>query len=336
MIYYLGCYIKQRIIFRSNIIYSPSKSMPLSILSTINRSAVARQFYKKAPSGGGAVVATASISVNTTQGATTSTNGSYTVFKYNASGTFTVTTSGIVSVLIVGGGGGGGSNYGGGGGAGGLVYYDMVTNSMNLTSGNYPVTVGLGGTYGSGPNVRGQNGFDSTFNSIIAKGGGGAAYNNGGGASVLGSIGGCGGGSTSTSNAPTPYAVSNQPSYPDAYYVGGFRGGSYTSGNISGGGGGAGGVGNNGTSTSGGPGGIGYQCNITGTSTYYAGGGSGGSFNVGQNSPAYGGLGGGGNGEYYSGGSVVAGTNGSPNTSGGGGSGYIGGSGIVIILCKGV
>ena len=289
-------------------------------------------------STGAVLLAGASLSANT--GATQTTNGTNTVFTFTSSGTFTVASTGYASVLIVGGGGGGGSNYGGGGGAGGLVYYDANYKPMLLTAGtSYTVTVGTGGVGSAGTGGRGGNGLDSTFNGYIAKGGGGGSYNNGGNAAVTGVDGGSGGGSN---NIATP-GVSTQPSYANAFYVGGYSGGQGSSVNmVTGGGGGAGGVGGAPTSsaTVSGVGGPGYSCNIIGTPTYYGGGGGGGAF---QQTGGSGGVGGGGNGGYQtSAGTGFAGSVGIANTGGGGGgssnagTGYNGGSGVVIISCQGL
>ena len=287
-------------------------------------------------STGAAVLAGAILTANS--GATQTPNGTNTVFTFTSSGTFTAATTGYASVLIVGGGGGGGNNYGGGGGAGGLVYFDTNYKPMLLTAGtSYTVTVGTGGGGGAGTGGRGANGLDSTFNGYIAKGGGGGSYNNGGNAAVTGVDGGCGGGSN---NIATP-GGSTQPTYANAFYVGGFSGGVGSSVNmVTGGGGGAGGLGGAPTSsaTVSGVGGPGYSCNIIGTPTYYGGGGGGGAY---QYTGGSGGVGGGGNG-----GSSVAGSVGAANTGGGGGgsstgsinsgAGYNGGSGVVIISCQGL
>ena len=253
---------------------------------------------------------------------------SLTAFVYNSSGTFTVTSGGPASVLIVGGGGGGGYNYGGGGGAGGLVYFDTTVKPMTLAAGKYGVSVGAGGLGPTTSVPNGGTGGDSSFNGFIAKGGGGGAYDYNNGQYVIGANGGCGGGGGGVGAT----SISIQPSYSNAYYVGGYGGGSGYTGYPSGGGGGAGSVGANATGNGyGGAGGIGYQCNITGTQTYYAGGG-GGAQRAGTG--GNGGLGGGGNGAWNN----SAGTSGIANTGGGGGGGTSnnGGSGVVIILCSSI
>ena len=91
--------------------------------------------------------------------------------------------------LIIGGGGPGGKCPGrngvagstGGGGAG-----EYIPGTTTLTVKAYPVTVGLGGTYGVGTSKGGS----TTFDGVTAVGGGfGGVYNNGPGA---GSSGGSG------------------------------------------------------------------------------------------------------------------------------------------------
>ena len=79
-----------------------------------------------------------------------------------------------VEYLIVGGGGAGGNASagvaGGGGGAGGLL-----SGSIDINPGYYPITVGIGGTSTS---VYSTNGSSSIFNGLIAIGGGrGRIYN---------------------------------------------------------------------------------------------------------------------------------------------------------------
>lgn len=282
------------------------------------------------------IFATASIATNTAQGATVTSNGVYRVFKYNASGNFTLASSGYVSALIVGGGGGGGYGLGAGGGGGGVVYFDVSQNPLYLAAGTYPVTVGNGGN-GATSSVAGTVGSNSSFASYVANGGGGG----GSGGTGNGSAGGCGGGNCSTG----AYSVSNQTNYSNAYYSGGCRGGNGPPGaNYTGGGGGAGGVGNNGYWGAGGHGGEGYLSNITNTLTYYGGGGGAAWLTV---SKGFGGFGGGGDGGLQNNSTGSVSVNGLANTGGGGGggcqtggtlsaNGASGGSGVVIILCNGV
>ena len=247
-----------------------------------------------------------------------------TVHTFTSDGTFTVTESGDVSVLVVAGGGGGGDRHGGGGGAGGLLYDATHT----VTAQGYTITVGAGGIGGDyegrsdtpdGGGLPGGNSIFSTMTSI--GGGGGATY---AGYPAVGGSGGGGAGVQSTAGIAGTAGQGN---------AGGNGHASYTNG---GGGGGAGAVGQAVTvSTLGGNGGNGLAYNISGTSTYYAGGGGGGS-----ESGATGGTGGSGGGGH--GGDDGVSTNqeaGTANTGGGGGgtrslttsSGSDGGSGIVII-----
>lgn len=133
--------------------------------------------------GKGGVVAT---------GGTTYTQGGYKYHLFSTSGTFSVTSPGIVEVLLVaGGGGGGGANttltvsgdysFGGGGGAGGLLSYSNIEASIT----NYSITVGTGGALNN-------NGTDSSAFGYTAIGGG--AGSNRSGTPTAGGNGGSGGG----------------------------------------------------------------------------------------------------------------------------------------------
>jgi hypothetical protein len=228
-------------------------------------------------------------------------------------GTWTVPT-GITSIelMVVGGGGSGGGTYSTGGGAGGVVYYgpETVANYLLTPQSSYSVIPGasLTVTVGAGGPARvdlsqgaGNNGSNSQFDAVIAKGG-------------------------QTGNSPWNVA-GGQAGYVDGAPYQGYAGGQTSSGGA-GAGGGAGGVG--GVDQRGG---IGLQIGITGESTYYGGGGGG----IGAVNSSYtlGGLGGGGNGSAFDG--DVA-TGGLDNTGGGGGghwgtngNGGAGGSGIVIV-----
>jgi len=225
------------------------------------------------------------------------------------------------SYLVVAGGGSGGdardsgSGTSAGGGAGGLL---TGTTSLNPTL-SYTVTVGAGGAAISGANARGNNGSDSTLNTITSTGGGG------GGAALVsppnGKNGGSGGGGSEVSSGGT--GVSGQ----------GFAGGGGGTGSASGGGGGSSAVGADGTSGASGAGGAGTASSISGSSVTYAGGGGGGASS--NKTRGVGGSGGGGNG----GNDGAAGSNGTANLGGGGGASGAnggnpsgsGGSGVVII-----
>ncbi len=243
-------------------------------------------------------------------------DGSYTIHTFISNDTFAISSNVNITYLIVAGGGSGGSNYGGGGGAGGLSY-----GSALITTGSYPIIVGLGG-YTTGTNLQGNNGSNSSFNSIEMKGGGGGGSVSGGN----GRDGGSGGGGAFSNIAP------GQP-----FMNQGYRGGyGYGVPNFrAGGGGGAGSVGINGSSAP--NGGTGITYNISGSNICYAGGGGGGFGDPGQTQGS-GTCGGGNGGDGYGSYNGVAGTNGTGGGGGGGsggpnpgGNGAMGGSGIVII-----
>ena len=96
----------------------------------------------------------------------------YKYHTFTSNGTFTVTGSKTMEILMVGGGGGSGpinDSRAGGGGAGGLIYWD----SMSVTDGSYTVTVGDGGPGAS----TGGDGENSIFGPgtplhLVALGGG--------------------------------------------------------------------------------------------------------------------------------------------------------------------
>ena len=252
---------------------------------------------------------------------------------FTSSGTFSV-PSGIstVDVLVVAGGGGGGGDAGGGGGAGGLIYRPGFSVTPG---GTVSVTVGDGGT-GSQQSAVGDNGQDSVFGTLTAKGGGG-----GGGAAGGGNSGGSGGGARSGQTSGG--ASANQPtqSGESGNYGFGNPGGNSNNGPGGGGGGGAGGAGaQNGSPANGGDGGIGKAYTIADgtTSVYYAGGGAGVSDSGGDGGLLQsGGQGGGGQSNY----NTVNG-DGVANRGGGGGAGSFpstlpnntsgaGGKGVVIV-----
>lgn len=266
-----------------------------------------------------------------TSGATTTTDGAYTVVTYLNNGTFNTTSNlNNVAILVVGGGGGGGGytsdNAGGGGGAGGVIY----NSSATLLSGNYDIIVGVGGgsTIG-GPGIRGQNSsFGNANFRMVGWGGGpgGQSSNNAG----VGGSGGGGGSQTGAGGAATQNSV-NGTGYGNA---GGSTDGTNS---VSSGGGGAGAAGSGNSGGNGGNGGNGRTFNITnGTDLYYAGGGGGSSSTGG--SQGSGGLGGGGAGAAVWGGNATNGTGGGggggqglPAPGGDNGRGGNGGSGIVIV-----
>ena len=251
-----------------------------------------------------------------------------------------------VNYLVVAGGGGGGGHQNatdGGGGAGGLrTSYGSNSGggaaaeaALQLTQAtNYTITVGAGGSLGSGttPPTNGENSsiVGPNITDIISLGGGGASSS-----AVNASSGGSGGGGGNGGGQPGA-GTSSQ----------GYAGGS-SNNNRGGGGGGAGAVGTNSPGANGGAGGIGLAVNIinatnagtanvgevSSSNVYYAGGGGGGSASTGASTQAAGGLGGGGNGELNNNNNATAGD---ANTGGGGGGAFTagakaGGSGVVIL-----
>ena len=254
-----------------------------------------------------------------TGGDTIMTDGTYWYHTFISSGIFTPAKGLSCDVLVVAGGGSGGQGDGGGGGAGG---YQIV--SQGVTTTNYSVTIGAGGS--APASFRGNSGSNSSFASLITSTGGGGGGANAGGFETGGNGGSGGGACGSGTGIAGGTGISGQ----------GFAGGSTTSGAPyygAAGGGGAGAVGGNGTSSGGANGGAGSNsasswasATLTGVSGYSAGGGGGGMFGGGP--IGAGGLGGGGN-------ATVSGV---ANTGGGGGGATNnttnagnGGSGIVII-----
>lgn len=245
-----------------------------------------------------------------------------------SNGTWTC-PAGVTSahVLIVGGGGSGGVGNGGGGGAGGVVY---ESNRTVTPLQEYPVVIGAGG---AAKTVAGQgnDGGNSTFDTITAYGGGG-----GGTGSTRpnadGRSGGCGGGAAV--NGIGGLGTDGQ----------GHQGSH--SGKIGAGGGGAGCDGMHKIKDSNysyGTGGEGLNySSVFGTSygqNGFFGGGGGGASSA--TAKAYGGVGGGGDGSVgTTAESHTDAESGTANTGGGGGGSYsaattgdsgAGGSGIVLI-----
>lgn len=246
----------------------------------------------------------------------TTTDGLYTIRKYNFTGTtsFTVPPSVTSLAYVVVGGGGAGETYGsgGGGGAGGMKY----NLGTGVTPGDtYEVIVGVGpftGCLGGGPSALGA---------ITVSGGSCGGYagatdrpytagSGGGGAGSAGSLGGSAG-------------ISGEGNAGGNGYTASAGGG--------GGGGGKGSAGGAGSSVSGGYGGSGYASSITGESLYYAGGGGGQGYGTsgGTGGSSVGGHGG------KSGGDDTGCTAPTPSTGSGGGGcqGVIryGANGVVIV-----
>ena len=263
-------------------------------------------------------------------GGTETTVGGYKIHTFTSSGTFTVTTAGIVEYLVVAGGGSGGAQNAAGGGAGGF----KTASAVPVTVQPYAITVGAGGANSTG-NDRGFTGSDSVFSNVTSLGGGG------GGSDAVndGLNGGSGGGANQSGG------------YGQGTSGQGTAGGSGGS-NRGGGGGGSSSIGGSSDSQDAGDGGDGTVSSIDGTTWYYSGGGGGATYPSGAGGD--GGAGGGGGGSSSSGtggtggsgrnaGGNGSGTDGNPgnggaNTGGGGGAsrntptvGGAGGSGIVII-----
>ena len=211
------------------------------------------------------------ISLNTTNqivatgGNSVATSSGYRIHTFTGAGTFVITSGvGEVEVLVVGGGGseGGdssGCHAGGGGGGGGVVY-----KKMNLSAGNYPISIGQGGTYrNNGGNTVFGNGTDHQITAV----GGGA-----GGPTLTGdgNAGGSGGGG-SRHTTTNQGGAAQQPGTTDGGF--GNAGGNTGSNTSPGGGGGAGGAGTDGSN--GGLGGAGKQFTQFGVTTYFGAGGNG-------------------------------------------------------------
>jgi hypothetical protein len=173
-------------------------------------------------------------------GGTITTDGEYYIHTFTSDGTF-VAPAGITEIeyLILGGGGGGRQGAGGDAkkaGAGGAGV--LTTGTIEVSTGSYPVTIGLGGSKGTFNGDNGDAGTASSALGITSAGGTGGNFDNGG-----------------NSNYP---------------------GGSNTANAQNGGGGGTAEAGHDGYATmNGGDGGDGTSNDITGTPIYYGGGGGG-------------------------------------------------------------
>jgi len=241
-------------------------------------------------------------------GGTITTSGDYKIHTFTGPGTFTVTCSGnpagsstVDYMVIAGGGGGSGGNVAGGGAAGGYRESKAAgapwsasplatPSSLPVSVTGYPVTVGGGGSGGTGPisTAVGGNGSNSVFSSITSTGGGGGGSHCG--PNGIGRPGGSGGGNSYQKNSP-PVGNGNTPpvSPPQGNPGGtGLDGGNYGGG----GGGGAGGSGQPGCAgNGGGNGGPGTTSSINASPVTRAGGGGGASENPGE--PGIGQAGGG-------------------------------------------
>jgi hypothetical protein len=218
-------------------------------------------------------------------------DGYWRVHKFTTPGAATLNVTQVgshgVEFLVVAGGGSGGNgsttNANGGGGGGGVVH----GSSYQITStGNIPVTVGVGGAripYRQDNN--GNEGADSYFGNFRARGGGGGG-GRGSGGSRNSTPGGSGGGgaeynNTQGNNNTQPAIVTGTANGSD-YSASGFgnRGGKRWQRWTGAGGGGAGSFGIDGSYQTypirSGDGGIGYYSTIEGEPKWYAGGGGGG------------------------------------------------------------
>lgn len=266
---------------------------------------------------------------------------SYKVHTFTSNGALSCPTNRTGQALIVAGGGGGGGEQGGGGGGGGVIFNSSIT----IGSGSSSITVGNGGTGGSGNPSTGGSGQNSvlttngTTYTAIGGGGGGSYFG-----TKSGLTGGSAGGGSGSSTVATASVYNNDNDPTTFGFNGGNSHGCWAVGGA--GGGGAGGVGADipagcpGGSLPG-AGGIGYASNITtgASNVYYAGGGGGGTYpNTSASTGGAGGSGGGARG----GGSTAnkQPPNATANTGGGGGgcgwsghpcTGSNGGSGVVII-----
>ena len=283
-------------------------------------------------------------------GGTTSTSGDYKIHTFTSTSNFVVSSTGnpagsvSVDYLVVAGGGGGGAGApndgGGGGGAGGARMSDGTTAgsysasplgacapAITVTAQTYPITVGAGGSLGSGsPGGQGAKGSNSVFSTITSTGGGGGDAANT--PATTDTSGGSGGGSHQEGPGSGKFAGNTPPVSPPQ----GNPGGANAATPNAGGGGGAGAAGTLAQPGSGGAGGAGINNSISGSSVGYAGGGGGG----GSPGRGYPDAAGGG---FGAGNANSAPRPGTANTGGGGGGGSDnaagnGGSGVVIIRYK--
>jgi len=260
----------------------------------------------------------------------------YKYHTFTSPGTFTVTGSKTMEVLMVAGGGTGGSD-GAGGGCGGGGGGGLLFGPLNLTAGPYPIIVGA-----TTADAEGTNGNETTAFGATAVGGGHGGLAGGNNSESGGSGGGGCAGSPGYAGSPGTQAPQPLPYGTLTGY--GNQGGTGTSNpdRFGGGGGGAGAVGGSGPPSSDAHGGVGRQYpTFTGPligvpalnplNGYYAGGGGGGRSNAG-NPDGSGGTGSNGTGPEA--------TDGFTNSGGGGGGaskypnpGSYGGTGASGIVC---
>ena len=300
-------------------------------------------------------------------GGTVATSGDFKIHTFTGDGCFVVSCAGnpagsdSVDYLVVAGGGGGGQaaagDNGGGGGAGGYRESSGTTSgcysvsplgacvaALSVSATTYPITVGGGGTAGTGSpssTAIGGQGSNSVFSTITSTGGGGGGGVAPSGGSPwtnpngrIGGPGGSGGGAGGGASNDNPGGSGNTPPVaPPQGQAGGDSAPPGPSDQAGGGGGGAteGSPATNApgsTTNDGGRGGAGATTSISGTPLSYSGGGGTG---CGAGSPCETG-GAGGNGS--------TGDAGTTNRGGGGGGSNntptagAGGKGIVIIRYK--
>jgi len=288
-------------------------------------------------------------------GGTITTTGNFKMHKFTGPGTFDVTSisgtaanNGVSYLVVAGGGSGpatnGGEGISGGGGGGGYresnnVPIDPYTvsplnapgNGLTVSVQGYPISIGAGGSHGTGPSAPSwTSGSPSIFSTITSAGGGRGGR---GDPSANGVAGGSGGGGDNGSSGAAGNTPPTSPPQGNA--------GANAQVSSGGGGGGATAIGTSpGPTQTGGPGGAGGTTNIIASPVAYSGGGGGGA----QSTAAVGvgGTGGGQNGTNANDPSPTT-RNASANTGGGGGgasdrsggtAGGNGGSGVVIIRYK--
>lgn len=237
--------------------------------------------------------------LNITGGTITTPGDGYRYHTFTSPGTLDLNSYGAsvsIDYLLVAGGGGSSGDFSDGGGSGGSGAGGYLSGSAPLGVGSYPVVVGTGGIGGrnaptaydpTGTYQAGQNGNNSTFNSLTAVGGGKGAGAGPIGAAGAGGSGGGGNRISSGAGAGEQYPGPAQQGFP------GGAGGLPERGGGGGGAGGAGASSGPGVSPqSGGPG-----LSWPGNGVTYAGGGGGGGFGtsgVGIGTPGSGGGGAGG------------------------------------------
>ena len=315
----------------------------------------------------------------TATGGTIITCGDYKTHVFTGPGTFSVTCSGnpagvdTLDYFVVAGGGGGGldtypgSRIGGGGGGGGFRISNCATRSgisapvmsplvtttgLSVTAVDHPITVGAGGTAGTGtssPGVSGGRGQNSIFSTITSTGGGGGGgHTPGPGGPTCETPGGSGGAFQGSIPCGTKGLGNTPPVSPPQGNNAGDGGDppAYSGG----GGGGAGAVGGNANPSpgAGGDGGAGSfladafigpasapsygESGPVSNTRYFAGGGG----SAGPPGPPSGGVGGGGDGANCAqdcGAANMGGGAGGRRNTGGAPAGT-GGSGIVMIRYK--